>query len=139
VVLLVILAAGLLSHLAAEDKARCLGKPPPTPGLRSDRIPAVSWVAQATPQHEISLNHGKVTGGCSAVNASVVIRGGSADFDEIGFPRRSRPPLIASRPVTPTAAAICPLKATDWQLRPSIPKEPTRNPAGSSVHFLFEA
>ncbi len=72
-------------------------------------------------------------------NASVVIRGGSADFDEIGFPRRSRPLLIVSRPVTPTAAAICPLKATDWQLRPSIPKEPTRNPAGSSVHFLFEA
>jgi choline dehydrogenase len=32
------------------------------------------WVAQATPQREIPFPRGKVTGGCSAVNASVAIR-----------------------------------------------------------------
>jgi choline dehydrogenase len=40
------------------------------------------WVAQATPQREIPFPRGKVTGGCSAVNASVAIRGVPADFDE---------------------------------------------------------
>ena len=40
------------------------------------------WTAQATPQREIPFQRGKVTGGSSAVNASVAIRGVPADFDE---------------------------------------------------------
>jgi choline dehydrogenase-like flavoprotein len=40
------------------------------------------WTAQATPQREIPFQRGKVTGGCSAVNSSVAIRGVPADFDE---------------------------------------------------------
>jgi choline dehydrogenase-like flavoprotein len=40
------------------------------------------WTAQATPQHEIAFPRGKVTGGCSAVNVSIAIRGVPADFDE---------------------------------------------------------
>ena len=40
------------------------------------------WSAQATPQREIAFNQGKVTGGCSAVNASIAMRGMPADFDE---------------------------------------------------------
>jgi choline dehydrogenase len=40
------------------------------------------WAAQATPQREIHLWRGEVTGGCSAINASVAIRGVPADFDE---------------------------------------------------------
>jgi choline dehydrogenase len=38
--------------------------------------------AWATPQREIAFPRGKVTGGCSAVNASVAIRGVPTDFDE---------------------------------------------------------
>jgi len=40
------------------------------------------WTAHATPQREISFTRGKVTGGCSAINAAVAIRGMPADFDE---------------------------------------------------------
>jgi len=40
------------------------------------------WTARATQQREIAYTRGKVTGGCSAVNASVAIRGAPADFDE---------------------------------------------------------
>ena len=40
------------------------------------------WIAWATPQREIAFPRGKVTGGCSAVNASVAIRGVPADFGE---------------------------------------------------------
>jgi choline dehydrogenase len=40
------------------------------------------WKASATPRREISYVRGKVTGGCSAVNASIAIRGVPADFDE---------------------------------------------------------
>ena len=40
------------------------------------------WVAQATPQREIPFHRGKVTGGCSAINSSVAIRGMPADFDQ---------------------------------------------------------
>jgi choline dehydrogenase len=40
------------------------------------------WTAWATPQREIPFERGKVTGGCSAVNASIAIRGVPADFDE---------------------------------------------------------
>ena len=40
------------------------------------------WVAQATPQREIAFHRGKVTGGCSAINSSVAIRGVPADFDD---------------------------------------------------------
>ena len=40
------------------------------------------WTARATPQREIPYARGKVTGGCSAVNASIAIRGAPADFDE---------------------------------------------------------
>ena len=40
------------------------------------------WKAWATPQREILYARGKVTGGCSAVNASFAIRGVPADFDE---------------------------------------------------------
>jgi choline dehydrogenase-like flavoprotein len=40
------------------------------------------WIAWATPQREIAFPRGKVTGGCSAVNASVAIRGVPADVDE---------------------------------------------------------
>jgi choline dehydrogenase len=40
------------------------------------------WAARATPQREIAYTRGKVTGGCSAVNASIAIRGAPADFDE---------------------------------------------------------
>jgi choline dehydrogenase len=40
------------------------------------------WTARATPQREIAFTRGKVTGGCSAVNASVAIRGAPPDFDE---------------------------------------------------------
>jgi choline dehydrogenase len=40
------------------------------------------WTAWATPQREIAYARGKVTGGCSAVNVSVAIRGAPADFDE---------------------------------------------------------
>jgi choline dehydrogenase len=40
------------------------------------------WRAWATPQREIVYARGKVTGGCSAVNASFAIRGVPADFDE---------------------------------------------------------
>lgn len=40
------------------------------------------WTAQATPHREIPFQRGKVTGGCSAVNSSVAIRGVPADFDE---------------------------------------------------------
>ena len=40
------------------------------------------WRAWATPQREIVYVRGKVTGGCSAVNASIAIRGVPADFDE---------------------------------------------------------
>src|SRR5215831_14255087 len=40
------------------------------------------WIAWATPRREIAFPRGKVTGGCSAVNASVAIRGAPADFEE---------------------------------------------------------
>jgi choline dehydrogenase len=40
------------------------------------------WTAWATPQREIIYTRGKVTGGCSAVNVSIAIRGAPADFDE---------------------------------------------------------
>src|SRR5271166_3098154 len=40
------------------------------------------WTAQATPQREMRFYRGKVTGGCSAINAAVAIRGVPADFDE---------------------------------------------------------
>jgi choline dehydrogenase len=40
------------------------------------------WAAQATRHREIPLWRGKVTGGCSAINASVAIRGVPADFDQ---------------------------------------------------------
>jgi len=40
------------------------------------------WIAKATPQREIPFWRGKVTGGCSAINASVAIRGMPADFDQ---------------------------------------------------------
>src|SRR5215472_8404653 len=40
------------------------------------------WTARATPPREIAFSRGKVTGGCSAVNASIAIRGAPADFDE---------------------------------------------------------
>ena len=40
------------------------------------------WTARATPQREIPYTRGKVTGGCSAVNASIAIRGAPADFEE---------------------------------------------------------
>jgi choline dehydrogenase-like flavoprotein len=40
------------------------------------------WTARANPQREIAYTRGKVTGGCSAVNASVAIRGAPTDFDE---------------------------------------------------------
>jgi choline dehydrogenase len=40
------------------------------------------WSAQATPEREIAFNRGKVTGGCSAVNVTIAIRGAPADFDE---------------------------------------------------------
>ncbi len=40
------------------------------------------WTARATPQREIAFTRGKVTGGCSAVNVSIAIRGVPADFDE---------------------------------------------------------
>ena len=40
------------------------------------------WKAWATPQREILYARGKVTGGCSAVNASFAIRGVPADFNE---------------------------------------------------------
>jgi len=40
------------------------------------------WAARATPQREIAFTRGKVTGGCSAVNASIAIRGVPADFGE---------------------------------------------------------
>jgi choline dehydrogenase len=39
------------------------------------------WVAQATSQREIPFHRGKVTGGCSAINSSVAIRGVPADFE----------------------------------------------------------
>jgi choline dehydrogenase len=40
------------------------------------------WKARATPKREIVYTRGKVTGGCSAVNASIAIRGAPADFDD---------------------------------------------------------
>ncbi len=40
------------------------------------------WSAQATPQRQIPLWRGRVTGGSSAINASVAIRGVPADFDQ---------------------------------------------------------
>jgi choline dehydrogenase len=40
------------------------------------------WTARATPQREIAFTRGKVTGGCSAVNVCIAIRGTPADFDE---------------------------------------------------------
>jgi choline dehydrogenase len=40
------------------------------------------WKAWATAQREIVYARGKVTGGCSAVNASIAIRAAPADFDE---------------------------------------------------------
>lgn len=40
------------------------------------------WTARATPQREIAFTRGKVTGGCSAVNASIAMRGTHVDFDE---------------------------------------------------------
>ncbi len=40
------------------------------------------WTAQATPLREMRFYRGKVTGGCSAINAAVAIRGVPADFDE---------------------------------------------------------
>jgi choline dehydrogenase len=40
------------------------------------------WTAWATPKREIVYTRGKVTGGCSAVNVSIAIRGAPADFDE---------------------------------------------------------
>jgi choline dehydrogenase-like flavoprotein len=43
---------------------------------------ATVGVAQATAQREIPFHRGKVTGGCSAINSSVAIRGVPADFDQ---------------------------------------------------------
>ncbi len=40
------------------------------------------WSAQAISQREMPFYRGKVTGGCSAINAAVAIRGVPADFDE---------------------------------------------------------
>jgi choline dehydrogenase len=40
------------------------------------------WTAKATPQREILYTRGKATGGCSAVNVAIAIRGVPADFDE---------------------------------------------------------
>ena len=40
------------------------------------------WTAKATPQREILYTRGEVTGGCSAVNVAIAIRGLPADFDE---------------------------------------------------------
>ena len=40
------------------------------------------WTARATLERQIPLWRGKVTGGCSAVNASVAIRGVPVDFDQ---------------------------------------------------------
>lgn len=40
------------------------------------------WCAQATPQREIEFWQGKVVGGCSAIGASVALRGMPADFNE---------------------------------------------------------
>lgn len=40
------------------------------------------WKARATAQREIPYARGKVTGGCSAVNAAFAIRGVPADFEE---------------------------------------------------------
>jgi len=40
------------------------------------------WTARATPQREIAFARGKVTGGCSAVNVSIAMRGAPVDFDE---------------------------------------------------------
>src|SRR5262249_31157072 len=39
-------------------------------------------VAQATPDREIPYPRGKVTGGCSAVNGHIALRGTPQDFDE---------------------------------------------------------
>jgi len=44
------------------------------------------WSAHVTPQREIPFHRGKVTGGCSAINAAVAIRGVPADFDEWAAP-----------------------------------------------------
>jgi choline dehydrogenase len=40
------------------------------------------WKAWATPHREILYARGKVTGGCSTVNAAFAIRGVPADFNE---------------------------------------------------------
>jgi choline dehydrogenase len=40
------------------------------------------WYAKATSEREIAYTRGKVTGGCSAVNGSVAIRGMPVDFDD---------------------------------------------------------
>ena len=39
-------------------------------------------VAKATADREIAYPRGKVTGGCSAVNGHIALRGTPADFDE---------------------------------------------------------
>jgi choline dehydrogenase len=39
------------------------------------------WTARATPQREMQFYRGKVTGGCSAINAAVAIREVPADYD----------------------------------------------------------
>src|SRR5215469_6621283 len=38
--------------------------------------------AHATPGREIAYPRGKVTGGCSAINAQLALRGTTQDFDE---------------------------------------------------------
>jgi len=40
------------------------------------------WTAQATSKREMPFYRGKVTSGCSAINAAVAIRGVPADFDQ---------------------------------------------------------
>lgn len=42
------------------------------------------FVAKATPNHEIAYPRGKVTGGSSAVNGHIALRGTPQDFDEWG-------------------------------------------------------
>lgn len=69
------------------------------------------FVARATPNHEIAYPRGKVTGGSSAINGHIALRGTPQDFDEwdawvirSGASRRFFPSIASSRPIVMAVA-----------------------------------
>ena len=75
---------------AGPDYPTVAGLPEDLRDSRQYSLVAHDWgyTATALPGRDLAYERGKVTGGSSAVNVTVALRGAPADFDEWATPRQ---------------------------------------------------